>query len=88
MLIKDLSKEIDTKDMTAVHGGSADAQIWVPTSNSIAQGNVNTIAGNMGQVQIDNNQSASESTSVRTPVNYGLELKLLSVVPELTRLFG
>jgi len=82
MLIKDLSKEID---MTAVHGGSADAQIWVPTSNAISQGAINTVAGNMGPVQIDNNQSASESTSVRTPVNYGL---LLSVVPQLTRLFG
>ena len=85
MLIKDLSKEIDSKDMAAVHGGSADAQIWVPTSNSIAQGTVNTIAGNTGQVQIDTNQDASETTGVNTPVNYGLEL---SLVPVLTRLFA
>jgi hypothetical protein len=80
MLIKDLSKEIDGKAMSAVHGGSADAEIWVPTSNSVSQLNVNKITGNMGQVQIDNNQSATETTSVGTPVNYGL---ILSLLPKL-----
>ena len=80
MLIKDLSKEIDSKDMTAVHGGSADSQIWVPTSNSVSQLVYNKVTGNIGPVQIDNNQSATESTGVATPVNYGL---ILSFLPKL-----
>ena len=74
MLIKDLSKEIGTQDMTAVRGGSADAQSYVPIWNGVTQGNSNAVMGNAGPVQIDNNNSASVSTSVSTPANYGLIL--------------
>ena len=71
MLIKDLSKEIDTQDMTAVRGGSADAQAFVPVTTLVEQMNVNNVTGNGGPVQIDNNNSASVSTDVRAPTNYG-----------------
>ena len=72
MRIENLSKEID---MTAVHGGSADSLVWIPTYNSVAQGNYNADGGNMGPVSIDNNNTASESTTVRVPTNYGLIFK-------------
>ena len=87
MLIKDLSKEIGTQDMTAVRGGSADAQGYIPIWNGVTQGNSNAVAGNAGPVQIDNNNSASVSTDVRVPTNYGAELKvLLPFLSGLTRL--
>ena len=76
MLIKDLSKEIDTQDMTAVRGGSADAQAFVPVTSLVYQMNVNKVTGNMGPVQIDNNNSASVSTDVRVPTNYGVIVDL------------
>ena len=71
MLIKDLSKEIDTQEMTAVRGGSADAQAYVPVTNLVEQLNVNKVTGNSGPVQIDNDNSASISTAVSVPTNYG-----------------
>lgn len=77
MLIKDLSKEIDTQDMTAVRGGSADAQAFIPIYNGVSQGNSNAVAGNMGPVQIDNDNSAHLRTDVSAPTNYGLIFKLL-----------
>ena len=87
MLIKDLSKEIGTQDMTAVRGGSADAQAFVPVTSLVYQMNVNKVTGNMGPVQIDNNNSASVSTDVSAPTNYGAELKvLLPFLSGLTRL--
>ena len=87
MLIKDLSKEIGTQDMTAVRGGSADAQGYIPIWNGVTQGNSNAVAGNAGPVQIDNNNSASVSTDVSAPTNYGAELKvLLPFLSGLTRL--
>jgi hypothetical protein len=76
MLIKNLSKEIDTQDMTAVRGGTADSQAYIPISNTVWQGNSNAVAGNSGPVQIDNDNSASLSTDVRVPTNYGLIFKL------------
>ena len=76
MLIKDLSKEIGTQEMTAVHGGSNDAQAYVPIWNEIKQGNANAVSGNAGPVQIDNDNSTSLSTDVRVPTNYGLIFKL------------
>ena len=76
MLVKDLSKEIDTQEMTAVRGGSNDAQAYIPIWNSVTQGNSNAVAGNAGPVQIDNDNSASLSTDVRVPTNYGLIFKL------------
>jgi hypothetical protein len=76
MLIKDLSKEIDTQDMTGVRGGSADTQAFIPIYNGVSQGNRNAVAGNMGPVQIDNDNSASVSTDVLAPTNYGLIFKL------------
>ena len=76
MLIKDLSKEIGTQDMTAVRGGSADAQAFVPVTSLVYQMNVNKVTGNMGPVQIDNNNSASVSTDVRVPTNYGVIVDL------------
>jgi hypothetical protein len=76
MLIKDLSKEIGTQDMTAVRGGSADAQGYIPIWNGVTQGNSNAVAGNAGPVQIDNNNSASVSTDVRVPTNYGVIVDL------------
>ena len=87
MLIKDLSKEIATQDMTAVRGGSADAQSYVPIWNGVTQGNSNAVMGNAGPVQIDNSNSASVSTDVSAPTNYGAELKvLLPFLSGLTRL--
>jgi len=77
MLIKDLSKEIDTQDMTAVRGGSSDSQVFIPISTLVEQVNVNKVTGNGGPVQIDNNNSSSVSTSVSAPTNYGLELTAL-----------
>jgi len=77
MLIKDLSKEIDTQEMTAVRGGSADAQAYVPVTNLVEQLNVNKVTGNSGPVQIDNDNSASISTAVSVPTNYGAELNVL-----------
>ena len=71
MLIKDLSKEIGTQEMTAVHGGSADAQAYIPIWNGVSQGNSNAVGGNMGPVQISNDNSASVSTEVSAPTNYG-----------------
>jgi hypothetical protein len=76
MLIKNLSKEIDTQDMTAVRGGSADAQVYVPIWNGVQQGNSSAVAGNKGPVQLDNDNSASVSTDVSAPTNYGLIFKL------------
>jgi len=87
MLIKDLSKEIATQDMTAVRGGSSDAQAFVPVTSLVYQMNVNKVTGNMGPVQIDNSNSASVSTDVSAPTNYGAELKvLLPFLSGLTRL--
>jgi hypothetical protein len=83
MLIKNLSKEIDAKDMTAVHGGSADSQVWIPIYNGVSQGNSNAVAGNAGPVQIDNNNSATESTAVSVPTNYGAILDLGGLVRKL-----
>jgi len=77
MLIKDLSKEIDTQEMTAVRGGSADAQAYVPVTNLVEQMNFNKVTGNSGPVQIDNSNSATVSTDVSAPTNYGAELKVL-----------
>ena len=77
MLIKDLSKEIDTQEMTAVRGGSADAQAYIPIWNGVSQGNSNAVGGNMGPVQLSNDNSASVSTEVSAPTNYGAELKVL-----------
>ena len=84
MLIKDLSKEIDTQDMTAVRGGSNDSQVYVPIWTGVSQGNSNAVAGNLGPVQIDNNNSSSASTSVSAPTNYGAELNVL--LPVISRL--
>ena len=75
MLIKDLSKEIDTQDMTAVRGGSYDSQVYVPICIGVSQGNSNAVAGNSGPVQIDNNNSSCVSTSVSVPTNFGLIFK-------------
>ena len=75
MRIENLSKEIDSQDMTAVHGGSADSLVWIPTYNGVAQGNYNAVGGNMGPVSIDNDNSAHVSTDVRVPTNYGLIFK-------------
>jgi len=77
MLIKDLSKEIDSKDMTAVRGGSNDSQVYIPIYNGVSQGNSNAVGGNSGPVQIDNNNSAHLSTDVSAPANYGFIFKLL-----------
>ena len=71
MLIKDLSKEIDTQEMTTVRGGSADEQAYIPIWNGVSQQNSNAVAGNAGPVQIDNDNSASVSTAVSVPTNYG-----------------
>jgi len=84
MLIKNLSKEIDTQEMTAVRGGSNDSQVYVPIWNGVTQGNSNAVAGNLGPVQIDNNNSSAVSTSVSAPTNYGVELSLL--LPVLSRI--
>jgi len=75
MRIENLSKEIDSKEMTAVRGGSADSQVWTPIYNGVLQQNANAVAGNMGPVQIDNDNSARLSTSVRVPTNFGLIFK-------------
>ena len=75
MLIKNLSKEIDTKAMTEVRGGSADNQVWTPVYNVIEQSIANKVVGNNGPVQIDNSESASESTYVPNFTNYGLILE-------------
>jgi hypothetical protein len=75
MRIENLSKEIDSKDMTSVRGGSADSQVWTPIYNGVLQQNANAVAGNMGPVQIDNDNSARLSTSVRVPTNFGLIFK-------------
>ena len=75
MRIENLSKEIDSKDMTTVRGGSADSQVWTPIYNGVLQQNANAVAGNMGPVQIDNDNSARLSTSVRVPTNFGLIFK-------------
>ena len=75
MRIENLSKEIDSKDMTSVRGGSADSQVWTPIYNGVLQQNRNYVAGNMGPVQIDNDNSARLSTSVRVPTNFGLIFK-------------
>jgi hypothetical protein len=75
MRIENLSKEIDSKDMTTVRGGSADSQVWTPIYNGVLQQNSNAVAGNMGPVQIDNNNSADLSTSVHVPTNFGLIFK-------------
>jgi hypothetical protein len=79
MLIKDLSKEIGTQDMTAVRGGSSDAQAFIPIYNGVSQGNSNAVAANMGPVQIDNDNYARLSTSVSAPANYGLIFKFLAL---------
>ena len=84
MLIKDLSKEIDSKDMTAVRGGSNDSQVFIPISTLVEQTNINKVTGNGGPVQIDNNNSSSVSTSVSAPTNYGAELNVL--LPFLAKL--
>jgi hypothetical protein len=84
MQIENLSKEIDTQDMTAVRGGSNDSQVYVPIWTGVSQGNSNAVAGNLGPVQIDNNNSSSASTSVNAPTNYGAELSIL--LPVLSRL--
>jgi hypothetical protein len=83
MLIKNLSKEIDAKEMTAVHGGSADSQVYVPVTNLIEQMNVNKVTGNSGPVQIDNNNSATVTTDVSAPTNYGAILDLGAFVRTL-----
>jgi hypothetical protein len=86
MRIENLSKEIDTQDMTAVRGGSNDAQAYIPVTNLIEQMNVNKVTGNAGPVQIDNDNSASVSTDVSAPTNYGAELNVLSFLTRLVRL--
>jgi hypothetical protein len=75
MRIENLSKEIDSKDMTAVRGGSADSQVWTPIYNGVLQQNASAVAGNMGPTQIDNDNSASLRTDVHVPTNYGLIFK-------------
>jgi hypothetical protein len=76
MLIENLSKEIDSKAMTAVRGGSYDSQVYTPIDTRLWQGNSSAVAGNMGPVQIDNNNHASVDTDVRVPTNFGLIAKL------------
>jgi hypothetical protein len=77
MRIENLSKEIDSKDMTSVHGGGADSLVWTPIYSGVLQTNTNLIAGNGGPVQADNDNSAHVSTDVRVPTNYGLIFKFL-----------
>ena len=83
MLIENLSKEIDSKAMTAVRGGSSDSQVFVPVGNLIEQMNTNTVIGNRGPVQIDNNNSASVSTDVSARTNLGAILELGAFVRKL-----
>ena len=83
MRIENLSKEIDSKDMTSVRGGSADSQVWTPIDNRVLQGNSNFVAGNGGPVQIDNNNSATVSTNVGVPTNYGAIIDLGYLVRKL-----
>jgi hypothetical protein len=83
MRIENLSKEIDSKDLTTVRGGSADSQVWIPASNLIEQMNYNKVTGNGGPVQIDNNNSATVSTDVSVPTNYGAIIDLGSLVRKL-----
>ena len=83
MRIENLSKEIDSKDMTTVRGGSADSQVWIPVTNLIEQMNVNKVTGNGGPVQIDNNNSATVSTDVGVPTNYGAIIDVGGLVRKL-----
>jgi hypothetical protein len=83
MRIENLSKEIDSKDMTSVHGGSADSLVWAPIDNRVLQGNRNLVLGNSGPVQIDNNNSATVSTDVGVPTNYGAIIDVGSLVRKL-----
>lgn len=83
MRIENLSKEIDSQDLATVRGGSADSQVWTPIYNRVAQGNSNAVAGNSGPVQIDNNNSATVSTDVAVPTNYGAIIDLASLVRKL-----
>lgn len=83
MRIENLSKEIDSKDMTTVRGGSADSQVWIPVTNLIEQMNVNKVTGNGGPVQIDNNNSATVSTDVGVPTNYGAIIDVGNLVRKL-----
>jgi hypothetical protein len=76
MLIKDLSKEIDSKDMTAVRGGSDDTVNWITPSTIVEQGNSNAVVGNLGPVQIENDNSARARTDVSAPTNNGAIVKL------------
>jgi len=84
MLIKDLSKEIDSKAMTAVRGGTADA-LSQPAANSvIVQKTTNVVDGtNYGIIDFNNSQSASVSQVLPVFTNYGLSL--FSDVPAIER---
>ena len=83
MRIENLSKEIDSQDMTTVRGGSADSQVSIPVSNFIEQINVNKVTGNGGPVLIDNSNSATVNTNVGVPTNYGAIIDLGSLVRKL-----
>jgi len=66
MLIKDLSKEIDSNAMTAIRGGDNGALNDQTITNVIEQVQANKVNSNGGPVQIFGGQSASESTSAPT----------------------
>jgi len=76
MLIKDLSKEIDSQEMTAVRGGSDDTVNWINPSTIVEQGNSNAVGYNMGPVEIENDNSARARTNVSAPTNNGAIVKL------------
>ena len=55
MLIKDLSKELDTKEMTAVHGGDA-GNAAVPTLiQGLEQSNLNIVRAGAGSAVNNSN---------------------------------
>jgi len=82
MLIKDLSKEIDSKAMTAVHGGTADSQSQPMANNVVVQKITNVASGpNYGIEDFNNSQSTTVSQVLPVFTNYGLAL--FSNIPAL-----
>jgi hypothetical protein len=84
MLIKDLSKELDVKAMTAVHGGDA-GNAAVPTlTQGLEFNNLNLVhAGPGSSVNNTNDATATQSATQYVDQNIGDVLKVKFGFPHI-----